>query len=162
MGNSKIVIAESTAIGQSVLHAISLLVRRTIEGDTQLYGWEKDLRLAIVEMERANARTAETLGKTCQATPIDHQRNLISASKHRKNKGQRNQKVALTSILFSSPAWARTIAKNVGKTMRDQLGGPTRGPIAVKSRRHRLRVATSDRALVVTFRRDSKSSREFD
>ena len=46
--------------------------------------------------------------------------------------------------------------------MRDQLGGPTRGPIAVKSRRHRLRVATSDRALVVTFRRDSKSSREFD
>ena len=59
-------------------------------------------------------------------------------------------------------AWARTIAKNVGKTMRDQLGGPTRGPIAVKSRRHRLRVATSDRALVVTFRRDSKSSREFD
>ena len=65
-------------------------------------------------------------------------------------------------LFQSSPAWARTIAKNVGKTMRDQLGGPTRGPIAVKSRRHRLRVATSDRALVVTFRRDSKSSREFD
>ena len=56
LGSSKIVIAESTAIGQSVLHTISLLAReRSIEDDTQLYDWEKDLDLAIVEMERANA-----------------------------------------------------------------------------------------------------------